>query len=244
LNKQVSDMAVDEEEKRPRPSERPAAQCKTLRPRTREAKKRRPPYAGGFSVKNSHTSPRRVALRKNQTVALELRRNGYSFDEIAVRMKRPRATVHRWITDALEEMVQEPAQAVLKLELQRLDAYLAAYHANAIEGDIPATEIALKIIEKRCRLLGLFPKEGQHSPALAMKLGSTDDAPRIEIEFVLPDPRPALNEAPLRDVTPRLHPAPRRDYTEPDPGPMIDVERWSRLSKQDLRFDRWSICQG
>jgi hypothetical protein len=30
-----------------------------------------------------------------------------SFDEIAAHMKRPRATIHRWITDALEEMVQE-----------------------------------------------------------------------------------------------------------------------------------------
>jgi hypothetical protein len=75
-------------------------------------------------------------LRKNQTEALELRRGGHSFDEIAAQMKRPRATVHRWVTDALEEMIQEPAQAVLKLELQPLDAYLAAYHAAAVEGDL------------------------------------------------------------------------------------------------------------
>jgi hypothetical protein len=45
--------------------------------------------------------------------------------------------------------------------LQRLEAYLAAHHADAIEGDIPATEMALKIIEKQCRLLGLFRREGQ-----------------------------------------------------------------------------------
>jgi hypothetical protein len=82
-------------------------------------------------------------LRKNQTEALELRRGGHSFDEIAAHIKRPRATVHRWVTDALEEMIQEPAQAVLKLELQRLDAYLAAYHAAAVEGDLQATDMAL-----------------------------------------------------------------------------------------------------
>jgi hypothetical protein len=199
-------MAADKEHQQQRPSERRAAESKALKPKKREAKKRRPPYAGGFSVKNSHTSPRRVALRKNQTEALELRRCGHSFDEIAAHMKRPRATIHRWVTDALEEMVQEPAQAVLKLELQRLDAYLAAYHANAVEGDIPATEMALKIIEKRCRLLGLFPKEGQQSTAVAVKVGA-DDAPKLEIEFVLPGPQPALNETQLRDVTPPLHPA-------------------------------------
>ncbi len=49
-------------------------------------------------------------------------------------MKRPMTTVYRWVTDELDAIVKEPAQQVLRLELQRLDAYLAAYHANAIEG--------------------------------------------------------------------------------------------------------------
>ena len=31
--------------------------------------------------------------------------------------------------------------------------------------------------------------------------------------------------------------------TERHPAPVHSL-RWSRLSKQDLRFDRWSICQG
>src|SRR6478736_1446423 len=100
-------MAADEEQNQLRRSDRQKAPSKKLRSEKREAKKRRPPYAGGFSIKNSHTSPRRVALRKNQAAALELRRTGYSFDEIAAHMKRPRATVHRRITDALEEVVQE-----------------------------------------------------------------------------------------------------------------------------------------
>jgi hypothetical protein len=67
-----------------------ATGSKALKAKKREAKKRRPPYAGGFSVKKSHTSPRRVALRKSQSEALELRRSGQSFDEIAAHMRRPR----------------------------------------------------------------------------------------------------------------------------------------------------------
>ena len=197
-------MAADTELRR-QPSGPRAPGGKALKRRKREAKKRRPPYAGGFSIKNSHTSPRRVALRKNQAAALELRRTGYSFDEIAAHMKRPRATIHRWITDALDEVVQEPAQAVLKLELQRLDAYLAAYHAAAIEGDIPATEIALKISEKRCRLLGLFAKDGQQSGPVAVNIGGAE-VPALQIEFVMPtvrDDDPPDTLMPSRDVTPR-----------------------------------------
>ena len=40
-------------------------------------------------------------------------------------MKRPMMTVHRWVSDALDAIIQEPAARVLKLELQQLDAYLA-----------------------------------------------------------------------------------------------------------------------
>jgi predicted DNA-binding protein (UPF0251 family) len=231
-------MAANKEQQSSEPR---AAESRALRPRKREAKKRRPPYGGGFSVKNSHTSPRRVALRKNQSEALQLRRSGRSFDEIAARMKRPRATIHRWITDALEEMIQEPAQAVLKLELQRLDAYLAAYHAAAVQGDLQATDMALKILEKRCRLLGLFPKEGQHSAAMAVKIGDDDGAPKLNIKFVLPGQNGELDHVleppPIRDASlTKIEVAPRRDYdikgrtNKPASVPVFDSFRAEKAS--------------
>jgi hypothetical protein len=58
--------------------------------------------------------------------ALNLRERGYTYEQISRHMKRPMMTVHRWVSDAIDEIVQEPAARVLKLELQRLDAYLVA----------------------------------------------------------------------------------------------------------------------
>jgi hypothetical protein len=78
-------------------------------------------------------------LRRLRAEALNLREQGYDYASIARHMKRPMTTVYRWVTDAIEAIVQEPAQNVLGLESARLHAYLAAYHANAVEGDLPAT---------------------------------------------------------------------------------------------------------
>ena len=61
-------------------------------------------------------------MRKNMAEALNLRERGYTYEQISRHMKRPMMTVHRWVSDAIDEIVQEPAARVLKLELQRLDA--------------------------------------------------------------------------------------------------------------------------
>jgi hypothetical protein len=186
---------------------------------------KRPPHGGKYSKKNAHTSVRSIAMRRLQAEALSLREQGYSYEQISTHMKRPMTTVYRWVSDAIDAIVQEPAARVLKLELQRLDAYLAAYHANAVEGDLPATEMALRIIEKRARLLGLFPEQGKQS-ALAVRIGD-DGKPQttIHLEFVAPtwkpdDDEPVRLPAP-KDVTPQ--PAPRVDYSPPLEPPVIDA---------------------
>jgi hypothetical protein len=213
-------------QQRQRPSEPRVSQSKALKPRPKRRRKsngwKRPPNAGGFSTKNSHTSARKIALRRLQAEALTLREQGYNYEQISEHMKRPMTTVYRWVSDAIEAIVQEPAERVLKLELQRLDAYLAAHHANAVSGDIPSTDMALKIIEKRCRLLGLFPETGkQQTLGVAVKVGDTaPDA--ISIEFVWPGPRvlddELIEHRTERDVTPPQRPqSPHRAATEKAP---------------------------
>jgi hypothetical protein len=79
----------------------------------------RPPGSGGFSVKNSHTSPKQIAYQQKLAQALDLRRQGYDFDAIAAQMKMSRTTVHRWVVAAMDRMIEEPARAVLKMEIAR-----------------------------------------------------------------------------------------------------------------------------
>ena len=99
----------------------------TEQPKTRPAihgrKRRYGRRKGAKSTTNtSTTSPRTIAVRKNRAEALNLRERGYTYEQISRHMKRPMMTVHRWVSDAIDEIVQEPAARVLKLELQRLDA--------------------------------------------------------------------------------------------------------------------------
>jgi hypothetical protein len=148
-----------------------------------------PPVRAGKSVKNSHTSPRRVHRQKRMAEALGYREQGYSFDQIAAHMKVSRSTAHGYVVQALREITLEPAREVLTMELRRLDAYLSAFHANAVEGDLPAAAMALNIIEKRAKLLGLYPETGRVNVLVAQQ--HSNDAPPLQIvEFVVPGRKP------------------------------------------------------
>jgi hypothetical protein len=187
----------------------------------RKAKKRsRPPYAGGFSVRNSHTSPARIALREKQAEALQYRRQGYSVDEIAKEMKRPPTTVYRWLSDAIERITFEPAQAVLKLELQRLDEVQSGIYNDAVGGHLPALYAYLALLDRRAKLLGLYPREGQPQQMLVNIAGDGEKQTKIIVQFEAGLSEP--DEPVPRDVTPRPAVTPQRaPPTEP---PIIDAE--------------------
>jgi hypothetical protein len=75
-------------------------------------------------------------------------------------------------------------------------------------------------MDQKARLLGLYPKEGS---ALSVSVGGgqAEDV-SVDIRFVLPDGREALDEP--KDVSPsKIAPAPRRDYAKPEE-PVIDAE--------------------
>jgi Helix-turn-helix domain len=167
------------------------------------------------SVKNSHTSPRAIAMAKRKLHALQLREQGYTFEQIAKHMRLSMTTVHGYVVEALREIPAETAAEVLRPELQRLDNLLSAHYEHAIDGSFSATELVLRVIEKRARLLGLFPREGQPQPlGLALKVGAGGEVPDIhmEIEFVTPKHRDDDDLVPpVRDVTP----VPRVDYDQP-----------------------------
>src|SRR6516164_4359596 len=105
---------------------------------TKRRKRNRPPLPGGFSTKNSHTSPKRIALRRRQSEALRFREQGYNYEQIAKQMKTNPSTVYRWVMAAMDRITAEPARRVLDLELRRLDALQSGIYANATEGDLSA----------------------------------------------------------------------------------------------------------
>jgi transposase-like protein len=156
-------------------------------------------------------SPKRIALRRRQSEALRLREQGYNYEQIAKHMKTNPSTVYRWVIAAMDRITAEPARRVLDLELRRLDTLQCAIYANAVEGDLSAQAMYLRIADQRARLLGLYPRDGQ--PSVLLNLGRDGEPvqPSIAVSFVLPSPKA---EQPPVDVTPQAPQGPP-DYSRP-----------------------------
>ena len=183
---------------------------------TKRRKRNRPPLPGGFSTKNSHTSPKRIALRRRQSEALRLREQGYNYEQIAKHMKTNPSTVYRWVMAAMDRITAEPARRVLDLELRRLDTLQSAIYADAIDGDLSAQAMYLRIADQRAKLLGLYPKE----PTVNLNVPASEPLEGLRIEFVMPGRKeeplpidhPYANEKP--DLSrPALEPPRPRDVT-------------------------------
>ena len=88
--------------------------------------------------------------------ALDLRLAGASYRTIAAACDVSLRTAMTDVLAALKETMAEPAAVVRQQELERLDRIMLRHYAASIAtGDIRHTEIVLKIMDRRARLLGL-----------------------------------------------------------------------------------------
>jgi hypothetical protein len=124
----------------------------------------------------TRTGKNKVEINDRRRQALELRRAGLGFAEIARQLgvSSP-GTAFKIVKAALHATLQEPAEDVRKLELERLDRLQFAYWHSAIGSparkgvggkDIPAVapdpesmDRVLKIMRQRAELLGLKQTE-------------------------------------------------------------------------------------
>ncbi len=149
------------------------------------------------TTKSSHTSPAMIAIAERRAKTLELRRQGRSFEEIASRLGISDSTAHGDVRAGMAQIVAEPAAHLLRLELLRLDHLQQAFHKRACEGDIAATNMVLRILDQRAKLLGLYRDQGRGESVekLGVSVGSdplNPDQPRVSVavNFVdLPDER-------------------------------------------------------
>lgn len=98
----------------------------------------------------------RSALRQAQ--AIELRRAGRSFSEIAASIGCGKSQAHRLVHAALLEtraQIAAQSEELKAEEISRLDALLGSLWAKARGGDLQAVDRVLKISERRSKLLGL-----------------------------------------------------------------------------------------
>ena len=101
-------------------------------------------------------SERRVQAHERQKQALQLRTAGVAYEEIAARLGyRGRSGAYAAVMRALKATLQEPADELRKLELERLDKLLLGVWPQAVRGNQGSVDRALRIMERRAKLLGL-----------------------------------------------------------------------------------------
>ena len=112
----------------------------------------------------------------------------------------------------------ETAERVRTLELTRLDSLQSEIWANCVEGDLAAINTFLRVQDQRCRLLGLYPKDG----AMVQVGIANKDAEDIEIRFVYPSAKPEpVDLTPLPNAYANVQPDLSRPQIE-KPRPCVD----------------------
>lgn len=97
-----------------------------------------------------------IAATEKQIKALELRRQGKSYAEIARELGYSSGSgAHNAVKKALRKTLKEPADELRKLENARLDAMLVGLWPGIEKGDPKAVTAAVKISDRRAKLNGL-----------------------------------------------------------------------------------------
>jgi hypothetical protein len=118
------------------------------------AKKKKPPRGG------KKTSPLTVAAKAKAAKALELRMEGKTFDAIAEELGYAgKQGAYDAVKRSLDAITREPAESLLRLDLERLDAMWGIHYLNAQAGDVQALAACMKIMERRAKMLGLDAPE-------------------------------------------------------------------------------------
>jgi hypothetical protein len=103
---------------------------------------------------------REKAIRalENRREAVDLRRKGKTYQQIADIMNMSVSSIHKTITVAmakLKEEIEQDGAFIRALELDRLDNLQYAYWTAAMDGDINAGSQVLRIMERRAKLMGI-----------------------------------------------------------------------------------------
>lgn len=104
------------------------------------------------------TNAARARSLDRQVKALELRRMGKGYSEIAAALGIGRSQAHRLVQSGLADAVAQVSAEADELraeEVSRLDAMLSGLWPDARRGQHAAVDRVLRIMERRAKMLGL-----------------------------------------------------------------------------------------
>lgn len=134
------------------------------------------------------TSATRIAAARRREECVQMRLAGHSIGAIAAAVKLSPSTVHAHLTESMAQAVARIAdtnEEIRRIEIDRLDLLLVSVWADAMSGSVLHTDRALRIMERRAKLLGL------DAPVRA-ELTGRDGGPMERRDYV--DPRSLTEE--------------------------------------------------
>lgn len=128
----------------------------TPKPRRKaKRKKRSPPVAAQSAPK---LTPYRLRVMERQMQVFNLRRAGLDFANIARTVQPPykdESGARYGFHMAMRRRHFDPPEELRKLEQERLDAIQVEMWKMVQQGSLKASEVALKVMDRRAKLLGL-----------------------------------------------------------------------------------------
>ena len=107
-------------------------------------------------TKAKHLSTeQKLEIAERRKRALDLRLAGVSYRAIAKQEGVSHGTIISDVQSALAEIPRQSAEELRQTETERLDQLQRAVWPEALKGNLGAVDKAVKIIDRRARLLGL-----------------------------------------------------------------------------------------
>ena len=138
-----------------------------------------------------------IKRAENMAAALDFRRQGYTYQQIADELKVVVSTAHKWVHDAIAAIPAEAAEDVRSMMIDRIDNLMTkcAEQLDQTEGvDQGLFDMILKLDERKARLLGVYNIGGSEADAVFRAMGDQmvkamqADRPVLRIEAGTPVP--------------------------------------------------------
>lgn len=108
------------------------------------------------AIRSSMSKAQQEAIvRERHALALEMRKFGYSYEQIGEHFEITPSAARGLVKSAMEHAIREPGQEVIDLELARLDQLYGAAMTHVASGDADAITKCLAIMQRRAKLLGI-----------------------------------------------------------------------------------------
>lgn len=122
-------------------------------------------------VGEDKASPRRIEAVEKRKRALQLRKAGATYDQIASQVGYSnRGGAYRAVMQELRDLPRDDAEDVFALETERLDQVLMALWPTAMKGNVRSAETVIRVMERRAKLLGLDkPVKVSHDGSVSVR---------------------------------------------------------------------------